>query len=145
MNQDAHIAENINAACKALPEALTTEELKIIKQVKDEYNRLLQVKCTGCRYCMPCPAGIDIPTAVSCTEQPASVLKTSCRFFDYAAVTGLGKNPPLDLALHRLRKMRIIMPAEYRNPKIVRTRQTGYRTTAYQGHVRVDPVFVDRP
>jgi len=63
LNEDAHIDENIKVAEEALPKALTEIELDIINRVRDTYYRLLQIGCTGCAYCMPCPAGIDIPAA----------------------------------------------------------------------------------
>lgn len=65
MNDEAHIDENIRIAEEAYPNSLTEEELKLYKNVKAEYNRLMKVGCTGCSYCMPCPAGVDIPTCFS--------------------------------------------------------------------------------
>ncbi len=38
---------------------------EIIQRVRDTYQRLMKVGCTGCRYCMPCPAGVDIPGCFS--------------------------------------------------------------------------------
>jgi len=61
MNQEDHIAENIRVAGEALPNHLTSEELALIDAVKGEYFRLKKVDCTGCGYCMPCPAGVNIP------------------------------------------------------------------------------------
>ena len=61
MNEEAHIDQNLNVAGTALPDALTGEELAMIEKVRDEYNRLMKIGCTGCGYCMPCPAGVDIP------------------------------------------------------------------------------------
>ncbi|MDI6739880.1 MAG: 4Fe-4S dicluster domain-containing protein [Candidatus Edwardsbacteria bacterium] len=29
--------------------------------MRTEFNRLVAVKCTGCKYCLPGPAGVDIP------------------------------------------------------------------------------------
>ncbi|MGI6004342.1 MAG: aldo/keto reductase [Christensenellales bacterium] len=40
---------------------LSEAELDVINQVRAFYNRSLQVQCTGCRYCMPCPQQVDIP------------------------------------------------------------------------------------
>lgn len=61
MNEDEHITENIEIATTSLPNGMTQKEREIIASVRDMYNKLLTVKCTGCAYCMPCPAGIDIP------------------------------------------------------------------------------------
>lgn len=61
MNDDAHIDENLKVASEAFPNSLTDEEHKIINKVRDKYLELMQVGCTGCGYCMPCPAGINIP------------------------------------------------------------------------------------
>ena len=63
MNRDEHIEENLRAASEAVAECLTEEELAVLDGVKQAYHRLLRIRCTGCRYCLPCPAGIDIPYA----------------------------------------------------------------------------------
>jgi len=63
MNVDAHIDENIRIACDAPPSGMNEAELAIIDRVRATYRELLQVDCTGCAYCMPCPEGIDIPAA----------------------------------------------------------------------------------
>ncbi|MDD1690461.1 MAG: aldo/keto reductase [Methanoregula sp.] len=61
MNDEAHIDENLRVAGEALPGSLTEDERVLIGRVRDEYRRLMKVGCTGCGYCMPCPAGVDIP------------------------------------------------------------------------------------
>jgi predicted aldo/keto reductase-like oxidoreductase len=61
MNDERHIDENLAAAENAYPHSLTGEELARIALVRDTYQRLMKVGCTGCGYCMPCPAGVDIP------------------------------------------------------------------------------------
>jgi len=40
---------------------LTEEELALIDQVRERYQKLCPVPCTQCRYCMPCPNGVNIP------------------------------------------------------------------------------------
>ena len=61
MNNDEHIKENIEAAKTAAPLSMTKDELKRVDRVRDLYRSLTKVPCTACSYCMPCPAGVNIP------------------------------------------------------------------------------------
>ena len=61
MNVDEHIKENIEAASTAFPNHLSPEELGDISKVRDVFVSLTKVPCTACAYCMPCPAGVNIP------------------------------------------------------------------------------------
>jgi predicted aldo/keto reductase-like oxidoreductase len=61
MNDDNHVEENIRVANEAYPSSLTDTELRLVESVGKKYHDLLKVSCTGCRYCMPCPAGVNIP------------------------------------------------------------------------------------
>lgn len=42
-------------------EPLTKEEFAAVAKAKELFDARVQVPCTGCRYCMPCPFGVDIP------------------------------------------------------------------------------------
>jgi predicted aldo/keto reductase-like oxidoreductase len=57
-----HVTANIRAAKDANENSLTAKELATIAQVKKIFQDRVKVNCTGCAYCMPCPAGINIPT-----------------------------------------------------------------------------------
>jgi uncharacterized protein len=61
MNDDAQIRENLAIADTARANTLTAEELKLVGEVSRTYERLLKVGCTGCGYCLPCPAEVMIP------------------------------------------------------------------------------------
>jgi len=61
MNDERHIEENLRAADESLPGSLTGKELEIVKRARDAYRKLMKVGCTGCHYCLPCPAGVNIP------------------------------------------------------------------------------------
>ena len=40
---------------------LTQEEHALLEKVREELTKVGSIPCTGCRYCMPCPAGVNIP------------------------------------------------------------------------------------
>lgn len=65
MNTMEQIKENILSASDALPETLTNEETVMIEKVRDIYLGRTKVNCTSCKYCMPCPAGVNIPGCFS--------------------------------------------------------------------------------
>ncbi len=65
MNDDEHIRENINGANTTEPNSLSKEEIELIEKVRDKYKELTKIPCTGCAYCIPCPAGVNIPECFS--------------------------------------------------------------------------------
>ncbi|MBO4307126.1 MAG: aldo/keto reductase [Bacteroidales bacterium] len=54
-----HLQDNIRTYSPHKP--LSEEELALLEQIADVYANFRNVPCTGCKYCMPCPYGIDIP------------------------------------------------------------------------------------
>lgn len=44
---------------------MTQGELEMIVKVKNLYKSKIKVGCTECLYCLPCPAGVDIPHVFS--------------------------------------------------------------------------------
>jgi predicted aldo/keto reductase-like oxidoreductase len=61
MSEIEEVDENIRILENDSPGSLTEEEKSLIGKVSAEYNNLIKASCTACRYCMPCPKGIDIP------------------------------------------------------------------------------------
>jgi uncharacterized protein len=88
MNDEAHIDENLRVAGEALRGSLTPEERGLIGRVRDEYRRLMRVGCTGCGYCMPCPAGVDIPGCFASYNAHALFPRDPAGRFQYIARHG---------------------------------------------------------
>ena len=61
MTSMEQVVENIKLAQEAQPNSLTAKEVAIIDAVKTLFKEKIKVNCTACAYCMPCPAGINIP------------------------------------------------------------------------------------
>ncbi|MEX1307872.1 MAG: aldo/keto reductase [Eubacteriales bacterium] len=88
MNTKSQVDENVRVASEALANGMDDKELATIQSVKDTYHRLLTVGCTGCAYCMPCPAGIDIPGALKNLNNYHMFKKSSAKF-DHLRFAGI--------------------------------------------------------
>lgn len=63
MNQ---VVENIKSADEAKINSLSSDEERLIEEIKDIYtSRGKNIPCTGCGYCMPCPQDINIPQVLN--------------------------------------------------------------------------------
>jgi predicted aldo/keto reductase-like oxidoreductase len=54
------VFDNLDSADRSGAGKLSEGELTLIDKVREEYRRLTPVACTNCRYCMPCPNGVEI-------------------------------------------------------------------------------------
>lgn len=61
MNSMDMIKENIKTANECQVGSLTDDDLEVLNKAKELIGAKTIVPCTGCAYCMPCPAGVDIP------------------------------------------------------------------------------------
>ena len=64
-NEADQIAENLRIFDTVEAGIMTAEELQLIDDVRAAYISRTKIGCTGCRYCMPCPNGVDIPGVFS--------------------------------------------------------------------------------
>jgi hypothetical protein len=61
MSTMEQVQENIASAERSGVGKLNQNDLALINRVRKAYKNLYPIPCSGCRYCMPCPNGIDIP------------------------------------------------------------------------------------
>src|SRR6056297_1677152 len=61
MSDMEQVRDNVDTAKKGHVDNLSADEVDMISRVRDIYRQRMRVPCTNCRYCMPCPAGVNIP------------------------------------------------------------------------------------
>ena len=61
MNSMEMLEENIRIAAETEAHSLTEADFAALSDAKKIIEKAIRIPCTGCSYCMPCPAGIDIP------------------------------------------------------------------------------------
>lgn len=59
MSAPEHVEDNLNTFTDFAP--LSDKEFAAVDEVMRNLKARVKNGCTGCRYCMPCPAGVDIP------------------------------------------------------------------------------------
>lgn len=59
MSNPEQVADNLKTFTNFQP--LSEEEQATVEKVVTTLNSRVQNGCTGCRYCMPCPSGVNIP------------------------------------------------------------------------------------
>ena len=62
MNAMEQVTENLACAAQGLPDSLSPGELAVVEKMRDTFASRVKIPCTGCRYCMPCTNGVDIPS-----------------------------------------------------------------------------------
>ena len=60
-NEPEQIEENLRIFDTVEPGIMDPEELQLMDSVREAYLSRTRIGCTGCRYCMPCPNGVNIP------------------------------------------------------------------------------------
>ena len=60
-NEAEQIDENLRIFDTVDTGIMSEEELKLMDDVRAAYISRTKIGCTGCRYCMPCPNGVNIP------------------------------------------------------------------------------------
>ena len=90
MNSEEMVAENLRTADLARPGELSEADQELLQRVVAAINANMRVGCTGCRYCMPCPHGVDIPGTFAAYNRSASDGRLQ-GMYEYAMCTALRK------------------------------------------------------
>lgn len=63
MSTMEHVKDNLRicSAHDMQPGCMTEQEKQLLQEVSDFWHSKINIGCTACGYCMPCPSGVDIP------------------------------------------------------------------------------------
>ena len=92
MNSMEMVEENIRIASEVEAGQFAESDFELIENVKNIIRQKEKVGCTGCRYCMPCPKGVDIPGIFHYYNLTALQKKSSARF-EFARNLGIRQEP----------------------------------------------------
>ena len=92
MNSVEMVEANCRTASEAQAGSLTEADFETLEKVKKAIREKERVGCTGCRYCMPCPKGVDIPGNFYYYNLMYIDKKMQARF-EFAQAMGIRKEP----------------------------------------------------
>ena len=92
MNSLEMVRANCRTADSARAGELTAADLETLEKVKRAIREKERVGCTGCRYCMPCPKGVDIPGIFRCWNTMYTESKSGGRK-QFIQTVGLTREP----------------------------------------------------
>lgn len=87
MSSFEQVEQNIKITKSEHFETLSDDEQALIGKLQKAYDDSMPIKCTKCRYCMPCPGGVDIPLNFE-------------MFNNHHAMTGLDEKAELNKILY---------------------------------------------
>ncbi len=93
MSDEERIKENIRIASDAKANSLSLEELRVFDRVKAVMLEKTKIPCTACGYCMPCPAGVNIPGCFSAYNDKYLLGDKRIRFKYMQTLGMLSKQP----------------------------------------------------
>lgn len=55
------LKDNLKIFEHSAPNVMSEEDINFISKIREAYEAKKAIGCTGCKYCMPCPKGVEIP------------------------------------------------------------------------------------
>ena len=141
MNSLEMVKENCRTASEAAAGAFTEADFATIRGVTQKIRENEKVGCTGCRYCMPCPKGVDIPGAFRCYNLMYIESKTQGRF-EYAQTVGLTKEPAFATQCIECGKCETHCPQQLPIRKLLKEADAALRPLPFRAGINVARKFM---
>ena len=94
MNSFEMVDENCRIASEAEAGMMSDTDHAFVQQLKQAIQSGVKIGCTECRYCMPCPRGVDIPGVFRCYNRMWTESKIAGRQ-EYTQTIAMRKQPGL--------------------------------------------------
>ncbi len=143
MNSMEMLDENIKVASEATVNSFTEEDYNTIANVVKAIKENEKVGCTGCRYCMPCPKGVDIPGNFYYYNLSAVEGINSTRF-EFAQNIGLRKDPGFASQCINCGKCKKHCPQNIDIPVELKKADKALRPPLYKAGINVIRKFVTK-
>ncbi len=89
MNEMEQIDENMSIASEVMPNSMTDTETALVDEASETFRSVMKVGCTSCQYCMPCPAGVNIPGCFEYYNSRNTFKDKSAKLFYLAMLGGV--------------------------------------------------------
>jgi predicted aldo/keto reductase-like oxidoreductase len=96
MSTMAQVRQNVTYASRSHPNAFTADDLALFKRVRHAYQGLAPIPCTDCRYCQPCPNGVEISQIFKLYNEVFIYDDPRMGYFGYASPMGLKEEQRAD-------------------------------------------------
>ena len=136
MNSLEMVKENLRTASDARPGSLTKEDHETISSIRDIIREKMAVGCTGCRYCQPCPKGVDIPGLFHYYNLLQVEDKIKVRF-EFARNMGVRENPGFSDACISCGKCESHCPQKLPIRKLIKVADRALRPFPYRVGINV--------
>lgn len=92
MNTIEQLTDNLRIFSDLVPNAFTQAEFDVCDRVRETYETLIQVPCTGCSYCQPCPQNVRIPYIMTQYNRVTmfDAMEDSKKLYDDTVASGRG-------------------------------------------------------
>ena len=143
MNSLDMVKENCRTASESTAGIFTEADLATIRRVREKISENEKVGCTGCRYCMPCPKGVDIPGAFRCYNMMFIESKSQGRF-EYAQTVGLTKERAFATQCIECGKCEAHCPQQLPIRKLLKEADAALRPLPYKAGIHIARKFMFR-
>ena len=90
-NEAEQIDDNLRIFDTVEAGIMSPEELELMDKVREAYLSRTKIGCTGCRYCMPCPNGVNIPGIFSVWNNTALYEQDPSKNWDLGQIKEKGE------------------------------------------------------